>query len=210
MSRRLLPYLVEATVVPTALYYIGMATWGLVWGIVAAGIWTAVAVLRRLVGGVPVPGLLVLAALGVAVRVGIYLLNDNSFVFFVQPIIRTTVTSLFFALSVMSGRPMVARFANDFCAFGADVGGRPAIVSLFRRLTFLWAGAQAAIAAVNLTLLLTVPVTVFVGVAAGVAWVIMGAGVVITVSDAVRTTRRDGLRTAVASGGRLHAYVVAI
>ena len=109
----------------------------------------------------------------------------------------------------MAGKPLVARFAGDFCHFGSDVGDRPAIVSLFRRLTFVWAGAQATIAAINLTLLLTVPVAVFVGTAAATAWVIMGAGVVITVTDAVRTTRNDGLRTAVASGGRLHAYVAA-
>lgn len=35
----------------------------------------------------------------------------------------------------------------------------------------------------------------------------MIVGVVITVADAVRTTRHDGLHTALAQGGRLHAYV---
>jgi hypothetical protein len=101
----------------------------------------------------------------------------------------------------------VARFAADFCSFDDSVGGRPAITSLFRRLTYLWAGAQLTIAVVNLTLLLTVPVTVFVGTAAGTAWAVMSIGVAITVSDAVRTTRLDGLNTALAAGGRLHAYV---
>ena len=136
-----------------------------------------------------------------------YLVNESSFVYFVQPIIKTVATSLLFAVSVLAGKPLVARFAADFCAFGDDVGGRPAIVSLFRRLTYLWAGAQFTIAAVNLVLLLTVPVAVFVGTAAATAWAVMAAGVVITVADAVRTTRSDGLGTALARGGRLHAYV---
>jgi hypothetical protein len=35
----------------------------------------------------------------------------------------------------------------------------------------------------------------------------MCTGVVITVAAAFRTLRNDGLRTAVAHGGRLHAYV---
>jgi hypothetical protein len=48
---------------------------------------------------------------------------------------------------------------------------------------------------------------VFVGTAAGTAWAVMSIGVAITVSDAVRTTRHDGLGTALAAGGRLHAYV---
>ena len=82
-------------------------------------------------------------------------------------------------------------------------------MSLFRRLTYLWAGAQITIAAVNLTLLLTVPVAVFVGTAAATAWAVMSAGVVITVADAVRTTRDDGLRTALVHGGHLRAYVPA-
>ena len=35
----------------------------------------------------------------------------------------------------------------------------------------------------------------------------MSIGVAITVTDAVRTTRHDGLRTALATGGHLHAFV---
>jgi hypothetical protein len=50
---------------------------------------------------------------------------------------------------------------------------------------------------------------VFVGTATATASTVMCAGVVLTVSDAVRTARTDGLRTAVASGGRLRAYVAA-
>ncbi|MFW2334793.1 VC0807 family protein [Ilumatobacter sp.] len=205
--RRLFPYLVEATLIPTAMYYAGLVTVGQMWGILAAAACTYVSVSRRILRRRPVPGLLVVASVGISVRVAMYLVNESAFVYFVQPIIKTIATALLFAISVLIGKPLVARFAADFCAFGDDVGGRPAIVSLFRRLTFLWAGAQVTIAAANLTLLLTVPVAVFVGTAAATAWTVMCAGVVITVADAVRTTRNDGLRTALAHGGRLHAYV---
>lgn len=205
--RRLLPYLVEATMIPTAMYYAGLLAFGQMWGILAAATCVYVSVGRRVLRRLPVPGLLVVASVGISVRVAMYLVNESSFVYFVQPIIKTVATALLFGISVMIGKPLVARFAADFCAFGDDVGGRPAIVSLFRRLTLLWAGAQITIAAANLTLLLTVPVPVFVGTAAATAWTVMGAGVVLTVADAVRTTRNDGLRTALANGGRLHAYV---
>jgi hypothetical protein len=205
--RRLFPYLAEATLVPTAAYYLGLATMGQMWGILAAATCTYASLGRRVICRHPVPGLLVVASVGISVRVGIYLLNESAFVYFVQPIIKTVATALLFLISAMIGKPLVARFAADFCAFGEDVGGRPAIASLFRRLTYLWAGAQVTIAAATLTLLLTVPVPVFVGTAAATAWAVMSAGVVITVADAVRTTRNDGLRTALAHGGRLHAYV---
>jgi hypothetical protein len=205
--RRLWPYLVEATVIPTVAYYAVMSGFGQFWGIVAASVCTYLAVARRLVFRQPVPGLLIVASVGITVRLGIFLLNHSSFVYFLQPIAKTGSTALLFGASVLVGKPLVARFASDFCSFDEAVGGRPAITSLFRRLTYLWAGAQLTIAAVNLTLLLTVPVAVFVGTAAGTAWAVMSIGVAITVSDAVRTTRHDGLGTALAAGGRLHAYV---
>ncbi|MGE0139555.1 MAG: VC0807 family protein [Ilumatobacteraceae bacterium] len=208
VARRLLPYLVEATMIPTALYYAGLVTLGQMWGIVAAAAWTYVSVARRILHRKPVPGLLVVASVGISVRVGTYLVNESSFVYFVQPIIKTVATALLFAVSVIVGKPLVARFAADFCTFGDDVGRRPAIVSLFRRLTFLWAGAQITIAGAHLALLLTVPVAVFVGTAAAIAWTVMCAGVVLTVADAVRTTRNDGLRTALAHGASLHAYAM--
>jgi hypothetical protein len=208
--RRLLPYLVEATLIPTLAYYLGLLAFGPMWGIVAAASCTFVSTGRRLLLRQRVPGLLILASVGISLRLGLYFVNDSSFLYFVQPIAKTVIVSMLFAISVVVGRPLVARFAADFCAFGTDVGERPAIVSLFRRLTYLWAGAQITIAAVDLTLLLTVPIAVFVGTAAATAWSVMTAGVVITVVDAVRTTRRDGLRTALAGGGRLHAYVAAI
>lgn len=207
--RRLVPYLFEATVIPSVLFYTGMLAFGLLWGIVAAASWTYVSVVRRLVRRRPVPGLLLLASLGISLRLALYLANANAFAYFVQPIIRTVATAVFFAASALIGKPLVARFAADFCAFGSDVQSRPAIVSLFRRLTYLWAGAQATIAIVDLTLLLTVPLSVFVGTATATAWIVMCAGVALTVADAARTARTDGLRTAVASGGRLHAYVSA-
>ena len=207
--RRLWPCLVEATLIPTALCYVGLLIHGLGLGIAAAAIWTYLAVGRRIASRRPVSGLLVLATLGLSIRLTLYVLNDNAFVYFVQPIARSSATAILFALSAMLGRPLIARFARDFCTFTSDVEARPAIEALFRRLTYLWASAQAALAVINMTLLLTVPVKVFIGTAAASAWVIMGLGTALTVADSVRTTRDDGLRTLIAHGGRLHAYVAA-
>ena len=206
---RLWPCLLEATLIPTTLCYVGLLIGGLTLGVAAAASWIYLAVGYRIATGRRVSGLLVLAALGLSIRVMMYAFSGNAFVYFAQPIARTVATAMLFAVSAALGRPFVARFARDFCSFTSDVAARPAIVALFRRLTYLWAAAQAATAAINLTLLLTVPVTVFVGTAAATAWVIMGVGTALTVADSVRTTRGDGLRTVIADGGRLHAFVAA-
>lgn len=204
--RRLGPQLVEATLVPSALCYLGLLTVGLTWGAIAAGCWTALSILRRVLAGRQVSGLLVLAATGLVVRISVYLLSESAFVYFVQPVARTGATALLFTVSAVAGRPLVARFARDFCSFDATVGSRPAVVALFKRLTLLWAAAQAAIAIVQLTLLVTLPVALFMAIATGAMWLIVGACVVVTVADSVRTTRSDGLRTVLARGGHLHAF----
>ena len=207
VGRRMVPYLIEATLIPTALFYVFFITLELKWAIVAAVGWTYAAVGRRILTGRPIPGLLVLATLGISVRTVIFLFNENHFVYFFQPIMRTVATAAFFALSVVVGRPLITRFAADFCPLSPEVQIRPAVVQLFRRLTYLWAAVNAMAAAVSLTLLLTLPVAVFVGTATVSAWVITCSGVVLTVSDSVRTARNEGLHTAVAPNGRLHAYV---
>ena len=207
VGRRMVPYLIEATIIPTALFYVFLITFELKWAIVAALGWTYAAIGRRLVTGSPISGLLVLATLGISVRTVVYLLSGNSFVYFLQPIMRTVATSAVFALSVCVGRPLIARFAGDFCPLTPDLQRRTAVVRLFRRLTYLWAGVNAVAAAATLTLLLTVPVAVFVVTATISAWIITCSGVVLTVSDAVRTARGEGLHTAIAPNGRMHAYV---
>ena len=68
VTRRMVPYLVEATLIPTALFYVFFITFGLRWAIVAAVGWTYAAVARRIVSGRPIPGLLMLAAVGISVR----------------------------------------------------------------------------------------------------------------------------------------------
>ena len=125
VGRRLVPYLVEATLIPTLLFYVCLMAFGLQWAILAALGWTYAAMGRRIVTSRRVPGLLVLATLGITVRTGVFLLNDSGFVYFLQPIARTLATGALFAASVLFGRPLIARFAADFCPLTPEVQNRP-------------------------------------------------------------------------------------
>ena len=208
VARRLVPYVIEATIIPTALFYVLLVLGDMRWALGGALIWSYGAVARRAVGDRAVPALLILATLGITVRTIVYVLSSNDFVYFVQPILRTTLTGLMFAGSVAVGRPLIARFANDFCPLSPDVRLRPGILRLFKRLTILWAVVNALGAASSLVLLLTVPVSVFVVTAAVSAWIVTGTGVVMTVSDSVKTARREGLITALSPDGQLYAATV--
>jgi hypothetical protein len=208
VTKRLVPYLVEATLIPMLLFYGFLITLDITWAFVAALGWSYTAVARRIVGRRPVPALLLFACLGLTLRTAIYLCSGNAFVYFVQPILRTLATAAMFAVSVLIGRPLIARFATDFCPLSPEVQDRPAVVRLFQPLTYLWAGVNLAAALASLTLLLTVPTPVFVGTATLAAWLITCTGVVLAVSESVRTAWAEGLATEVAPNGSLRAYVV--
>ena len=120
VAKRLMPMLAEATLIPTLLFYAFLVTVDLRWAFVAGLAWCYSAVVRRLAGSRPVPGLLVLGCLGMTVRTVIYLLSGNAFVYFVQPILRTLVTATTFAFSVLIGRS----HQPDPVAHGPDGGVR--------------------------------------------------------------------------------------
>ena len=205
VARRLVPYLVEATIIPTTLFYVLLMIGDMRWALAGALTWSYGAIVRRAVRSRPIPGLLILATIGITVRSIVYLLSNNDFVYFVGPILRTTLTGLAFAVSVVMGRPLIARFAGDFCPLAPDVRTRPGVIRLFTRLTILWATVNALAAASSLVLLLTVPVAVFVVIGAVSAWIVTCTGAVLTVVDSVTTARREGLVTALAPDGTLYA-----
>jgi len=105
VTRRLVPFLIEATLIPTLLFYAFLITADLRWAFVAALVWCYTMVARRIFRGRPIPGLLVLGCLGITVRTMVYLLSANAFVYFVQPILRTLVTAATFGPSVVSAGP---------------------------------------------------------------------------------------------------------
>ncbi len=206
--RRLIPTLIEATLIPTVLFYVVVARFGLLWAFIAAAGWTFGCVGGRLLGGRAIPGILMLGCIGITIRTGIYLWSQNAFVYFAQPVLRTVLTAGAFALSARLRRPIIARFADDFCPLDPEVRCRPGIEQLFRRLTYQWAAVNAALATVSLALLWTVSSTTFVGATTVATWLLTSTGLYLTVSASVRTARSEGLTTAIASNGRMRAYAV--
>jgi uncharacterized membrane protein len=126
-------------------------------------------------------------------------------VYFMQPVLGKFALSGVFLLSVAQGRPLIGRFARDFCTMPADIEARAGIVRLYRHLTYLWAGVNLAAAAVSLLLLLTLPVTAFLAIKPFVGWLITSAGIALTVSASVHVARRECLLAAISPNGALSA-----
>ena len=190
--RRSGPHLLEASLVPTALFYCGLAILGLAAAYVTALVWLYAAVACRLVRHHPIPPLLVLGVIGITVRTAVALASGSSFLYFAQPIAGSLVMGCVFLVSLLAGRPMVERLALEFWPLTPEMLARPAVTHLLRGLTVLWAGVNLAMGAMTLTLLLWLPLATFVAVKQVVSLAMSGLAIAVTIDLSVRTARREG------------------
>jgi hypothetical protein len=190
--RRSGPHLIEASLIPTALFYCCLVLAGLGAAFAAALVWLYAAVLVRLVRQRPIPPLLVLGVIGITVRTTVSVASGSSFYYFAQPILGSVVMGLVFLLSVVVGRPMVERLALEFWPLTPEMLARPAVLRLLRGLTFLWAGVNLVIGATTMLMLLYLPLATYVALKHVASLIITGSGIAVTIDFSIRTARREG------------------
>jgi len=154
--------------------------------------WSYGAVARRLLSHRRVTGILVLAVVGLTVRTIVGLLS-GTFIYFLQPILTTLVLSGVFLVSMLIGRPVVARLADDFCPLAPEIASRPSVVRLFSMLTLLWAGVHLLTAATTFGLLVSLPTATFVVLKTAVSLGITVGAVALTISESIRIARSENL-----------------
>jgi hypothetical protein len=198
VARRGLPRLLEATLVPAALFIVVVRMMGPLAAMLAVLIWGYGAILRRVLRGEAIPAILVLATLGLTVKTTVGLVSGSTFAYFVQPVATTVVLAFVFFGSLLVGRPAIAHLAHDFCPLGPDIATRPPIARLFRGLTVLWATVHLATALSTFVMLVSMPVALFVALKTVASFSITGAAIVITVVWALRIAHDEELVFAVA------------
>jgi hypothetical protein len=119
--------------------------------------------------------------------------SGSTFAYFAQPVATAVGVAGVFFLSVLVGRPLVARVAHDFCPIAPDVATRPAVVQFFGGLTVLWAGAQLLTAGATLGMLLSLDTGLFVVLKLVISLGISAAAVAVTISWALRVAHREEL-----------------
>jgi intracellular septation protein A len=193
VARRSLPQIVEATLIPSLLFYVIVTTIGAGAAMVAVLVWTYVAVLRRVVRGRRPSAILILATIGLTVRTLVGLVSGSTFAYFIQPVATTLVLAAVFLGSVLFGRPLIARMANDFCPVDPEVSARPAVIRLFAGLTVLWGVVHLLTAAATFGMLVSMPVAPFVALKTITCIAITALAVVVTVTWSVRIARSENL-----------------
>jgi intracellular septation protein A len=190
--RRAGPRLIEASLIPTLLFYCCLVFAGIGVAYAAALAWVYTALLVRIVRNGRVSPLLILAAVGITIRTVLSVVQDSSFLYFVQPVLGSVAAGVVFLGSIALGRPIVHALAHDFWPLTPEMLECPGVVRLLRRLTFLWAGVNFACAAATFTLLVVLPLPAFVAIKQFVSWGIIGVAIAITIDRSVRTARREG------------------
>lgn len=139
LARHALPNVVEGSLVPVGLFLVMLRLFGVEGAIVAGLGWSYAAVLRRLVTGRRVPGLLALGAVTLTARSVLAFVTGSSFLYFLQPTLGTALVATAFLLSVPLGRPLAQRLAADFCPIPPSVMADARVRRCFLRISLLWA-----------------------------------------------------------------------
>jgi len=161
MARHAIPHVLEATLIPLALFYGGLQLFGLWGALVAALVWSYTSLLRRLVARRRIPGILVLGIIGLTVRTALALATGSAFLYFLQPTLGTGLVATVFIGSVVLGRPLAQRLAADFVPLPESLLAHAGVRRFFRRISLLWAGVFLANAGISLWLLVSQSLSTF-------------------------------------------------
>jgi len=198
VARRGLPGIIEASFVPAAIFLTARALSGPQWAMLAVLAWGLASVVWRRWRGRRFPALVVVAFVGLVIRTLVGVASGSTFAYFAQPVATMVGIAAVFLVSVLVGRPLVAKIAHDFCPITPDVAARPTVVQLFAGLTILWAAAQLVTATATLTMLLSLDTSLFVIIKPFVSLGVSALTVAVTVTWALRVARREDLVFAVA------------
>jgi hypothetical protein len=181
LARRSLPKVLEAMLIPLALFYLALWALGPTGAICAALGWNYLALGRRIWCRERLPGILLIATLGLTARSVIALVSGNSlFVYFLQPSLATALLGGAFLLSVPLGRPLAEKLAHDFVPLPAWFTTRPRVHRLFVRISLLWALVSLANAAGTIALLLNVPITTYLAARTGLSAFLTLGGILVS------------------------------
>lgn len=178
LLRHALPRFVEGVIAPVAVFYLALLLLGQSGAVAVAVLWVFGGIVLRLVRRGPVPGTLMLAALGVSARAVLALGTGNPKLFFLQPTLGTLLVGTVFLASVPLGRPMAQKVATDLVPLPDAFLAHDRVRRFFLRVSLLWALVFFANAVFSLWLLWHESLETFLWLrtsAVGLAWVAAGA-----------------------------------
>ncbi|WP_232663993.1 VC0807 family protein [Pseudonocardia sp. TRM90224] len=169
--------LCESTLAPLLVFWVVFTYVGFDAGLYAALGWQALAILRRVVMREHVPAILVISILLLLARTLVGLFTGSAFLYFLQPTVQNFVFALALLATLGLKRPLLAKLADDFCAFPPALTGHPGVEAFFRRVSLLWAAVFTINGAVTIVVLATQTVGDYLMVSTAGSYSVVALGI---------------------------------
>ncbi len=187
-------HIAEGVLVPALTFYLVLSFVSLRWALIAALLWSYTVIVLRVGRHKRIPGVVLMGAGLLTVRTVIAFAANSSFLYFMQPSLGNFCIAALFLASLVPGRPLVRRLADDFCSFPASLDAHPHVKTFFVRLTILWAAVCAANGACSLLLLLHESIGSFLALRSVVSYGLVISGTAVSYLWFRRTMRGSGIR----------------
>jgi len=187
------PIVLEAVVVPVALFYLALVVTDFRGALLAALGWSYLALFRRFRTGQRISTLLLLGTTLLTARTVVAFVTGSTIVYFAQPMATAVGASLMLVVSAAIGRPFTQRFAHDFCPIDPELLARPRVHRFFVRISVLWAVILLLNAGIVLWLLLSTSLRTFVLERTAVTLSLTALAIFLSVTRFVAAMRNDGI-----------------
>jgi intracellular septation protein A len=191
--------LLEFTLIPLALFWVLFTQVGFDGGLFAALGWSALAIGRRLVQRQKLPTILLITTALLVVRTAVGLWTGSAFLYFLQPTVQNFVFALALLVTIGLERPLLAKLADDFCAFPEALSSHPGIQRFFKRVSLLWAVVFLVNGATTLVVLATQTVGNFLVVSTAGSYSVVVMGIVLSLWWFRRSLAGHGVRLRIGS-----------
>jgi hypothetical protein len=152
--RQVLTRTALVSLLPMGVFYVTLSMFGVrAAALVTAGLYYG-ALLSRIVRRQPVLAAALFAAGLMALRTVIIFLTGSAFLYFLQPVAGTVAVATAFAATMLAGRPVLDRFAHEFCPIAPELSEQLRSAQFFNWLSLVWT-ATYGINAVGTVWLLT-------------------------------------------------------
>lgn len=171
--------MLESALIPLLVFWILFSQLGLHAGMIGAFGWSALVIVTRLVQRRGVPTVLLVTTTLLVARTVVGLWSGSALLYFLQPTIQNFAFAALLLLAVGFNRPLLAKLADDFCAFPDALTSHPEIQRFFRKVSVLWAIVFLTNGVTTLAVLATMTVNSYlvVSTAGSYSMVALGVGV---------------------------------
>ncbi|MCF7549178.1 VC0807 family protein [Pseudonocardia sp. WMMC193] len=184
--------LLESTLIPLVLFWILFTHAGFDAGVIGALCWSGLAIGRRLVLRRKVPAVLWLTTTLLVVRTAVGLWTHSAFLYFLQPTVQNFVFAGLLVLTLGLKQPLLARLADDFCAFPDALTEHPTMKSFFRKVSLLWAAVFLVNGVTTLAVLATQTVGNFLMVSTAGSYSLVAVGIGVSLWWLHRSMKGEG------------------